>query len=313
MPKLSDTQAVLLTAAAARRDLSVLPPPETIRLKGAALERTLRALVVRGLIAEAALESRAKRSKWTRNQLVVTPAGLAAIGIEAAEPAPDVSVAIPDPEEQTHTPQSRPRERAGLGYPARGVLGGTNVWSTVSGSLSAARGSALQATNIRPFRAIGGPAGERRAISSDPDRRPWRGRLRLWHRPERRHNQDVVEDYSVAQDTIRLENAGFVGLAAGGLAAAAFHIGVAAHDCVFYNADNRTLFFDQDGTGAAAAGAVRHLWQANCRSIGMTGTTLHTVSRLLAAWEREGIVRSTRRHVTVAAPHRLVVLSGSAE
>jgi len=63
----------------------------------------------------------------------------------------------------------------------------------------------------------------------------------------------VVEDYSVAQDTIRLENAGFVGLAAGGLAAAAFHIGVAAHDCVFYNADNRTLFFDQDGTGAAAA------------------------------------------------------------
>jgi hypothetical protein len=36
MPKLSDTQAVLLAAAAARGDLSVLPPPETIRLKGAA-------------------------------------------------------------------------------------------------------------------------------------------------------------------------------------------------------------------------------------------------------------------------------------
>ena len=62
MPKLSDTQAVLLAAAARRRDLSVLPPPETIRLKGAALERTLRALVVRGLIAESALGSRAKRS-----------------------------------------------------------------------------------------------------------------------------------------------------------------------------------------------------------------------------------------------------------
>ena len=106
MPKLSDTQAVLLAAAAKRRDLSVLPPPETIRLKGAALERTLRALVVRGLIAEAALESRAKRSKWARNQLVVTPAGLAAIGIETADPAPDVSVAAPDPEQQTHTTQS---------------------------------------------------------------------------------------------------------------------------------------------------------------------------------------------------------------
>lgn len=45
----------------------------------------------------------------------------------------------------------------------------------------------------------------------------------------------------------------------------------------------------------------------------MTGTTLHTVSRLLSAWERDGIVKSTRRHVTVTAPHRLVVLSGAAD
>jgi CRP-like cAMP-binding protein len=45
----------------------------------------------------------------------------------------------------------------------------------------------------------------------------------------------------------------------------------------------------------------------------MTGTTLHTVSRLLAAWERDGLVRSTRRHVTVTAPQRLAVLSRSAE
>lgn len=44
----------------------------------------------------------------------------------------------------------------------------------------------------------------------------------------------------------------------------------------------------------------------------MTGTTLHTVSRLMSGWEREGIVKSTRRHVTVTAPHRLVVLSGAA-
>ncbi len=44
----------------------------------------------------------------------------------------------------------------------------------------------------------------------------------------------------------------------------------------------------------------------------MTGTTLHTVSRLLSAWEREGIVESTRRRIVVTAPHRLVVLSGPA-
>lgn len=44
----------------------------------------------------------------------------------------------------------------------------------------------------------------------------------------------------------------------------------------------------------------------------MTGTTLHTVSRLLSAWEKDGIVRSTRKHVVVTAPHRLVLLSGAA-
>jgi hypothetical protein len=90
MPKLSDTQAVLLTTAAARPDLTVLPPPETVRVRGAALDRTLRALVARGLIAEAAVEGRAKRSKWVSSPLVVTPAGLAAIGVEPAAPEPDV-------------------------------------------------------------------------------------------------------------------------------------------------------------------------------------------------------------------------------
>ena len=43
----------------------------------------------------------------------------------------------------------------------------------------------------------------------------------------------------------------------------------------------------------------------------MTGTTLHTVSRLLSAWERDGIVASERRKITVTAPHRLVLLSGA--
>lgn len=43
----------------------------------------------------------------------------------------------------------------------------------------------------------------------------------------------------------------------------------------------------------------------------MTGTTLHTVSRLLSGWERDGIVMSERRKITVTAPHQLVVLSGA--
>jgi CRP-like cAMP-binding protein len=41
----------------------------------------------------------------------------------------------------------------------------------------------------------------------------------------------------------------------------------------------------------------------------MTGTTLHTVSRLMSAWEDQGLVRSGRRRVTVVEPHRLFVLA----
>lgn len=43
----------------------------------------------------------------------------------------------------------------------------------------------------------------------------------------------------------------------------------------------------------------------------MTGTTLHTVSRLLSAWEKLGIVASKRRKIVVVEPHKLVVLSGA--
>ena len=43
----------------------------------------------------------------------------------------------------------------------------------------------------------------------------------------------------------------------------------------------------------------------------MTGSTLHTVSRLLSAWEDEGIVRSGRQKVTVVDPHALMLLAES--
>lgn len=41
----------------------------------------------------------------------------------------------------------------------------------------------------------------------------------------------------------------------------------------------------------------------------MTGTTLHTVSRLLSAWEERGIVASGRQRVTVTDAHRLLMLA----
>ncbi len=90
MPKLSDTQSVLLSTAAARPDRSILPVPETLQVKGAALQRTLKALLRRGLIAESSAGERGESSKRVRagnednhsDTLIITSAGLNAIGIE---------------------------------------------------------------------------------------------------------------------------------------------------------------------------------------------------------------------------------------
>lgn len=41
----------------------------------------------------------------------------------------------------------------------------------------------------------------------------------------------------------------------------------------------------------------------------MTGTTLHTVSRLMTGWEEKGLVKSRRRQVSVTEPHRLQLVA----
>lgn len=43
----------------------------------------------------------------------------------------------------------------------------------------------------------------------------------------------------------------------------------------------------------------------------MTGTTLHTVSRLLSAWEKDGVLESKRKHICITDAHQLVELSGA--
>jgi Ca2+-binding RTX toxin-like protein len=69
-------------------------------------------------------------------------------------------------------------------------------------------------------------------------------------------NVDTITDFNVADDTIRLENAIFTGLATGWLLASAFHSGAAAHDAndrIIYNSSNGSLLFDKDGMGGVAA------------------------------------------------------------
>ena len=50
MTRLSDTQLVILSAAAQRADLSVLPLPDGLTLKGGALNKVMDSLRNRGLI-----------------------------------------------------------------------------------------------------------------------------------------------------------------------------------------------------------------------------------------------------------------------
>lgn len=44
----------------------------------------------------------------------------------------------------------------------------------------------------------------------------------------------------------------------------------------------------------------------------MTGTTLHTVSRVLSAWEQQGLVESGRQRIIVRDPHHLFGIAESA-
>ena len=91
MTKLSDTQLLILSAAAKRDDRNVLPLPGSLR--GGAATKVIGALTSRGLIAERATDSMVKAdpalNRIWRNDgegrailLHITHAGLAAIGVE---------------------------------------------------------------------------------------------------------------------------------------------------------------------------------------------------------------------------------------
>ena len=70
-------------------------------------------------------------------------------------------------------------------------------------------------------------------------------------------NADRILDFNVADDTIRLDDRVFNGLAVGALSGAAFVRNTSgnaadASDRIIYESDTGKLFFDRDGTGAAA-------------------------------------------------------------
>jgi hypothetical protein len=81
MTKLSDTQLVILGAAAQRPDLSVLPLPDSLKLKGGALTKVMDALRNRGMIRVIGADGGPER-------VVLTSEGMASLGLESDDDAP---------------------------------------------------------------------------------------------------------------------------------------------------------------------------------------------------------------------------------
>ena len=89
MTKLSDTQLVILGAAAQRADLSVLPLPDGLKLKGGALTKVMDALRNRGMIRVLGADGGPQR-------VLITSEGMAAIGVEQEDDVAPSGATEPD-------------------------------------------------------------------------------------------------------------------------------------------------------------------------------------------------------------------------
>jgi len=113
MTKLSDTQSVILSAAAQRTDRFALPLPK--RLKGGAAHKEVNALIDKGLLKEVKANRKLNDPVWRETDdgrlvtLVITDAGLAAIGIEPEE-AKETASEAPAPPQPTASKERKPRE-----------------------------------------------------------------------------------------------------------------------------------------------------------------------------------------------------------
>jgi len=120
MTKISDTQLVILSAAAQREDRIALPLPESLRGGGAA--KVVGAMLAMGFLEEVEADMRKDEPVWREAgdghgvTLVATDAGLAAIGIEPedakAAPAGATDAPTKEPAPDTPTePKAAPKAR----------------------------------------------------------------------------------------------------------------------------------------------------------------------------------------------------------
>ncbi len=106
MPKLTDSQLVILSAAARRKDGAVLPLPRSLKVNKAATTTVLKSLLKKGLVAEQ--PAAADEAHWRetrdggRTALFLTDAGLQAIGVEVDRKT----------SKQSSSTKARPKQRS---------------------------------------------------------------------------------------------------------------------------------------------------------------------------------------------------------
>jgi hypothetical protein len=120
MTQLSDTQAMILSAAAQRPERIALPLPESLR--GGAATKVVAAMIAKGLLQEVDADLRKGEPMWRETgdghgvTLVATDAGLAAIGIEPEDShtapvgATDAPTGEPSPD-TANGPEAAPKAR----------------------------------------------------------------------------------------------------------------------------------------------------------------------------------------------------------
>ncbi len=113
MTQLSDTQALILSAAAQRPERIALPLPESLR--GGAAAKVVGAMIAKGFLQEVDADLRKGEPMWRETgdghgtTLVATDAGLAAIGIEPTG-ANDAPSDAPEPDAASE-PEAAPKAR----------------------------------------------------------------------------------------------------------------------------------------------------------------------------------------------------------
>lgn len=119
--KLNDTQLVILSTAAQRVDGSLLPLPQSLSVKGAALGKMVQTLCKRKLVDERKVINGAV--EWRRDEerrplgLFITNAGLLALGVDGTEKIKPAQAAASMPRKRK-TGAAKPRRKDKKAAPA---------------------------------------------------------------------------------------------------------------------------------------------------------------------------------------------------